>query len=371
MLIFRIIRRQRTCSKISQRLDVNIGARLRHSLYWLLLLSGLHALAMVVFETMEWEEALWLTVTTLTTVGYGDVSAATPLGRVATTLLLYVAGITLLAQLASNYIDYRLKRKESMIKGHWNWNMKDHLLIINSPNNNPSVYFERLTRHLRDTKEFHDTPVQILTDAFPDGLPESLRELAVVHYHGESADPQALKAVTPDTAKAIIILAPDEYGRVSDSITLDVLAQLKELCQDGLPYIVAECVHEDSRRRTELAGASTALRPIRAYPEMLVRSLVAPGAEKILENLFTHHDDHAMRYPVQLEGAVWADITCQLMLAGMGTLMAYVAEDGKIVTHPAHDHRFNASALILMVREEFIPTARDIEACIRRDCGKQ
>ena len=97
---------------------------------------------------------------------------------------------------------------------------------------------------------------------------------------------------------------------------------------------------------------------------MLVRSLVAPGAEKILENLFTHHDDHAMRYSVSLEDAVWSDVTCRLMVDGMGTLMAYVGEDGEIVCHPAHDHRFNATALILMVREEFVPSTADIKACL-------
>lgn len=242
--------------------------------------------------------------------------------------------------------------------------MNDHVLIINSPNTNAAVYFERLVSQLRATRELHDTPVQLLTRAFPDGLPERLREMGVVHHHGEPSDPQALAAVTPAGARAIIVLASDEYGRVSDSITLDVLTQLRELCWETLPYTVAECVHEDSRRRIELAGASTTLRPIRAYPEMLVRSLVAPGAEKILENLFTHHDDHAMRYAVALEGAVWSDVTCRLMAAGMGTLMAYLGKDGQIVCHPAHDHRFSADALILMVREEFVPSTRDIERCL-------
>lgn len=367
MLLLRVLRRRQSCNRLTQRLDINMRSRLRRAFYWLLGLSGLHTVAMVAFEAMGWGDALWLTLTTLTTVGYGDLSAATPVGRAATVALLYVAGITLLAQLASDYIDYRLKRKESMIKGRWRWQMKDHVLIINSPNNNAAVYFERLVMQLRATGQLGDTPVQILTDAFPEGLPENLREMAVVHHHGEPSDPHALEIVTPAQARAIIVLARDEYSRVSDSITLDVLTQLRGLCQGALPYTVAECVHEDNRHRAEQAGASTTLRPIRAYPEMLVRSLVAPGAEKILENLFTHHDDHAMRYPVKLENAVWADMTCRLMAAGMGTLMAYVTEDGQVNCHPAHDHRFNASALILMVREEFVPNTQDIERCVYPD----
>ncbi|WP_192036066.1 potassium channel family protein [Halomonas sp. YLGW01] len=364
MRLIHRLRRRSTCRQLVQHLNIDMRARLRRAFLWLVVLTGLHTLAMVVFEGLTGGDALWLTLTTLTTVGYGDVSAATPLGRAATVGLLYVAGITLLAQLASDYIDYRLKRKESMINGRWRWQMNDHVLIINSPASNAGVYFERLVSQLRATRELHDTPVQLLTEAFPEGLPDSLREQGVVHHHGEPSDPRSLAAVTPQDARAIIVLASDEYSRVSDSITLDVLTQLRDLCGDALPYTVAECVHEDSRRRLALAGASTTLRPIRAYPEMLVRSLVAPGAEKILENLFTHHDDHAMRYPVAVEDAVWSDVTCRLMAAGMGTLMAYVGDDGEIVCHPAHDHRFSATALILMVREEFVPSRAEIETCL-------
>lgn len=343
-----------------------MSSRLRRALFWLLLLFVLHALAMMTFEGLGVSDALWLTLTTVTTVGYGDLSAATPMGRIATTVLLYVAGITMMAQLASDYIDYRLKRKEDMISGRWRWHMQDHVLIINSPSRNPGVYFNRLLAQLRATRDFIDVPVQILTDAFPEGLPVSLREQGVVHHHGESTESQALQAVTPKHARAIIVLAHDEDSRISDSVMLDVLMQLKSLCGESQPYTVAECVETSNRSRAESLGASTTIRPIRAYPEMLVRSLVARGSEKVLENLFTFDDDHHMRYPVNLKDAHWADVACRLLAGGMGTLMAYVTGDEEVVCHPAHDHRFDARALIVMVREESIPDADDIARCIEQ-----
>ncbi|BES70506.1 hypothetical protein RE428_15240 [Marinobacter nanhaiticus D15-8W] len=364
-MFFLLRKRRQSYARITRKLDINMRARLTRALLWLLGLSGAHVAVMLAFEGLGFGDAVWLTLTTLTTVGYGDFSASTVVGRFATTFLLYFAGITLLAQLASDYIDYRLKQKEYMIKGLWRWRMKDHVLIINSPLNNPAVYFQRLVSQFRATKAFADTPILVLTDAFPDGLPSRLREMGVVHYHGESTDRGAVEAVSPEHARAIIVLSRDEHSRISDSVTLDVLLQIRNRCGDRMPYTVAECVDEDNRQRTEAAGANTTLRPIRAYPEILVRSLVAPGAEKILENLFTHHDDHAMRFDVTVKDTVWADAACKLIKAGHGTLMAYVTDNGEVECHPAPDHRFDASALILMVREEAIPTEQDLKHCLQ------
>lgn len=363
MMPLRYLLRRKNYKQVTRRLDLNMRARLRQSLWWLAGLSCLHVIAMVMFEGLAPDDALWLTATTLTTVGYGDLSAATPAGRTATFLLLYIAGITLLAQLASDYIDYRLQRKEYMIKGRWRWNMKDHILIINSPGTNPALYFERLVEQIRLSRDFSDCPILVLTERFPDGLPNHLRERGVVHYHGECCDQDSLAAVSPDQARAIIVLARDEQSRLSDSVTLDVILQLKEYCQ-SLPYTVVECVREDNRERVRHLGANATLRPIRDYPEIMVRALVAPGTEKILENLFSHHDDHAMRYNVTVENARWADVSCQLIQAGIGTLLAYVCPDGHVECHPAPDHHFNASALILMVREENAPSTDLIRECL-------
>ncbi|MDN5939886.1 MAG: ion channel, partial [Salinisphaera sp.] len=323
--------------------------RLSFALYWLLALAALHIMAMMIFEGMGPGDALWLTMTTLLTVGYGDLSAASFWGRAATIVLLYLVGITLLAKLAGDYIDFRLQRKQEMIQGRWRWQMQDHVLIINSPDHNPVVYFQRLVRQLHATEEFAQAPVQILTDDFPDGLPASLRELGVVHYHGETSDQACLQAATPERARAILLLANDEYSRVSDSVTVDVLLQLQSLYGDALPRTVAELVHEENRSRALQAGADATLRPVRGYPEILVQALIAPGVEQVLENLFTVDEDHTRRYAVRVDNALWSDAVCRVMQAGLGTLMAYVTEDEKVVCLPPHDHRFSAKALLVVV----------------------
>ena len=45
----------------------------------------------------------------------------------------------------------------------------------------------------------------------------------------------------------------------------------------------------------EKIGADVVIRPVRAYQELLVRSLVANGTEKELENLSINEGDHMIR----------------------------------------------------------------------------
>lgn len=364
MFTLRKLLRASPYRRFSRYLDIDVKSRVQRTLLVLLGLIMLHTLAMMAFESMSVSEAVWLTMTTLATVGYGDLSASTPAGQAATVALLYLVGITLLAQLASDYIDYRLQRKSKMIRGQWRWKMQDHIVIVNAPRANAETYFLRLVDQIRKSREYHDCSVEILTRDFPDGLPESLQQMGVVHYHGYPDDDDSLEAVWVKRARAVLILARDEYRRSSDSLTLDVVHRVQDQVDTPGPRVIAESVLDGNRQRLITYGADTTMRPVRSYPEMLVQALVAPGAERVLENLFTHHDDHTVRYPVTLANRRWADIVCALVNANLGTALAYIAPDNEVVCHPAADHCFDAQGLILMVREGAVPETARIQAAL-------
>src|SRR5690554_7019081 len=46
-------------------------------------------------EPLSFFEAVWLTMTTLVTVGYGDYAPVTAIGRISTVALMFIAAITL------------------------------------------------------------------------------------------------------------------------------------------------------------------------------------------------------------------------------------------------------------------------------------
>ncbi len=324
----------------------------------------MHVVAMYYFENLSIADAIWMTLTTVTTVGYGDISAQTEIGRLSTVIFLYFGGIFILAKIAGDYFDYRLERRGRMLKGQWRWKMQDHILIINTPSHNAVQYFERLVAQFRAHEDFAETPIQLLTPAYPDGLHPTLQKLGIIHYSGLATTPGSLDAVNASEASQIVILAADETDSISDSMTFDVLHRLRE--KNATSNITVECVDDNNRTRFYKAGANSVIRPIRAYPELIVRSIVAPGCELVLENLFTHGGNHTRRYNVTIKNIQWAKIVCALINRNLGTALAYLDEKGQVITDPDPIDNISASGIILLIREQHIPDDNEIIDAVKQ-----
>jgi voltage-gated potassium channel len=337
--------------------------RLFSLLLILLSLIILHTLAIMSLESMRLWDAFWLTLTTITTVGYGDLSASSFWGQVATVAFLYVPGIALLGQFLGEYVDYRFTRREHMLQGLWRWEMKDHILILNTPMHNGDLYLERLVRQISTTPELSELPIQILTPVYPDGLPPALQAMGVVHYSGTPTNSANLARVNAAEAKYIFIISHNADSINPDSQTIDILEHLNSIPLKA--YVIAECVDDENRKRFTRLAADTAIRPVRAYPELVVRSMVAPGTEIVMEDMFTYHGAHQSRFDVSVQGVFWKDVVCAIMEAGLGTAIAYVSPNGDIHVSPRAMERIDASALIMMVRQEDEPSAAAVQNCLR------
>jgi len=342
----------------------SIRGRVVRLLMMLISIIIVHSIAMILFEGLALSDALWLTMTTVTTVGYGDISAVTPLGRISTMVMLYVIGISLLAQVAGEFVEYRIERRTRMIIGRWRWRqMKNHILIINVPNADSERYLGRLVKQIRFTPGLVATAIQLLTPDYPEGLPNTLKEAGVVHRSASPEMPKELAACNASQAAFIIILAADGLDARSDAMTLDILLQLKDLGVDAKTKILAEAVLDENRERFIRFGADSVLRPVRAYPEILVRALVDPGSEVILEDLFTYGGV----YPKRVEGDIhglWGDIAKSLISANLGVPLGYISPSGHVVSSPDVTHEVKASALLLMVTPDHNVTSEQVIAAL-------
>ncbi len=364
------LRRRRRCRGPLPGLGAARRSLLRLVL-WLAAISVAHVAAMSAFEGLSVGDALWLTATTMTTVGYGDLSAATAEGRWATALLLYGGGIFVLGKGAADYFEYRADRRALRERGRWRWRMKDHLVIANAPNGGAETYFRLLLTQLRETEWGRDRDIVLVSECWPQGLPAEIAALGVRHVHGLPYNEERLKDAAVDEAAAVVLLAADEKDPASDALAFDLLHRIRGIESSAFTAapVLVECVDDRNRDRLR-PWAQTVMRPMRGYPGMLVRALNAPGSEQILENLFTHRGDECLRYDVDIEDVQWREAVCSFMRAGFGTLLGYVPAGGEdVVVNAAPEQRVDADALFLLAKEGDEPglgQVRELVASLER-----
>jgi len=355
-------KKTRKFNKFTRHTSNNFKVYFLKLLLFLVLLLALHTIAMMGFEKMSFADSLWLSLTSITTVGYGDFSAATFAGRLSTTIFMYTFGISLLGILVAEYIEFRLNKLELKFSGRWRWtNMNDHILIINTPNHDTERYLIKLITEIRATPDLGELPIQILTRKYQDKLPKSIAKLGVVHYTGISEDTDNLIAVNTDTAKYIIVLANESSDPISDAHTYDVLSRIKEIGSKAL--ILAESTTDKNRPRMRDMGASVIVRPVRAYPELLIRAMIAPGTEEVLENMFQHNNDHMARFDVSFNDRKWIDIVNSFMTNNAGLPIAYIAENG-VNVNPLPDTTCSGTGLITLVKDSQKITNELVRQCL-------
>lgn len=90
-----------------------------------------------------------------------------------------------------------------------------------------------------------------------------------------------------------------------------VMASLSLMSAMGCPaYKVAECHKESNKGFMCHNGADAVLRPVRSYPELLVRAAAEPGTEKVFEALFDTKGESVHRVKNQMDyPATWSTLT--------------------------------------------------------------
>jgi len=315
----------------------------------------LHGFAMMQFEGMPFADGLWLTMTTITTVGYGDLSASSWPGRLTTVLLIYLGGIFIVGKFVGDFFDYRLSRRTAIKTGKWDFSdMEDHIIVIGTEYDYEN-YFTRLIEEFRREEATQDREIVLLSSSFKDGLPLPLENLMVNYVQGAGGDPDALQRAGIGRAKIVAVLAWNENERRSDGKTFDIIHRIREINADA--QIIAECVDDTNRIRLIEAGASVVIRPIRSYPEMTVGALLNPGSSEILENLFTGEGEKIVCVSDKQE-EVWQDVVIRYVSNGEGIPIAYRAKkSGKIVTVPAPDQLIAADQIFVLTRESLTGAA--------------
>jgi voltage-gated potassium channel len=295
-------------------------------------------------------DAIWWTIVTLTTVGYGDTVPTTPLGKlVAMTLML--SGVILMAVFAGvmtqTMVGYLLDVREERVRMSSTVN---HIIICGW-NGRGCLVVEEL-KHLAPDDEI----IVFANLEDPLNVPEG-----TTYLRGNPTKESEWEKVRLSMARNVIVLAPSSQGNTTaDGYTALVVYTIRSFenklgpkgVERSVPlYVVAELLDPENYDHIRVAGANEVVHTAQIGSNMMAHSSVKPGMGSVVTELLSWWGQGIDLEPVpdDVEEGTSFGVLAQKMRAELRYLVVGVMNpDGHITLNP-HDNRKVTKAHKLVV----------------------
>ena len=175
-------------------------------------------------ELTPWD-SVWLSFTTITTVGYGDYSATTVGGRIATMVLLYLVGLACFPYVITQIVDIAVEGQNNRRYGLIDCRdlVDNHIVIVNFPS---ELRVAAIIDQLASDPVTSDRSVVILADSI-DETP--FNDPNVYFVRGSPLQDESLYRANVACAYASVILTPGNDEHAADAITSSIVSLIETL----------------------------------------------------------------------------------------------------------------------------------------------
>jgi voltage-gated potassium channel len=226
------------------------GEPLRHLLYTGAVLGVVIAMGTVGYVLIEgWSafDALYMTVTTVTTVGFHEVNPLSPAGR-AFTIVLILTGVGTLFYVVGNFARFALEGELQSVVGKYRSGgkvktLREHYIVCG---------YGRMGKHI--CKELGAKPVSVvIVDKSPDVIAAAQRD-GFIAVEGDATQDHILLQAGIERAKGLVAVVN------TDAENLYIVLTARGLNKNL--YIVARAGEEGSEQKLMRAGATAYPLPI-------------------------------------------------------------------------------------------------------------
>jgi voltage-gated potassium channel len=229
-------------------------------------------------------DSLWLSIVTMTTVGYGDLSPKSVPGRIFAMLVTMVGGIGVMAYMVSFLATKLIEREMKVMSGQKDIAFEGHIIIINCPNEEK---VHAIIDELRIDNKSSDVPIVLISDDFA-ACPDQLMKRKNFYFvRGNPLLTRILERANAPQASQAVLLAKDPKNTHSDGLTTQVALALEAMHRTSgrKLFIVAEAVSRDSVEPLRTAGADDVVCLETIVPPVLVQAILDPGTPGVIADL--------------------------------------------------------------------------------------
>ncbi|MBW2063643.1 MAG: potassium channel protein [Deltaproteobacteria bacterium] len=236
-----------------------------------ILLSG--TLSYMIMEGWGFLDSLYMTVITITTVGFREVGPLSPGGEIFTIIIIF-SGMGIIAYIlgvfAQAMIDLQLRtiigrRKLGLILKA----MKDHYIICG---------FGRIGRIICRELRAHNVPFVVIEND-PDAI-QSLENEGFTYIHGDATSEDVLMRAGIERAKGLVSVV------ASDADNLFITMSARGL--NPKLFILARADEEQTEKKLLRAGANRVVMPYLLGGQKMAHTILKPAVSDFLE--FTVHN---------------------------------------------------------------------------------
>ncbi|MEM7153639.1 MAG: potassium channel protein [Myxococcota bacterium] len=223
-----------------------------------------------------WADAVWWSIVTMTTVGYGDFFPTTPGGRYIIGFPTMLFGISILGYLLSTLATFLIEERSKELKGMSESKRSDHILLIHYPG---LARVQGVLTELRTDEKTAGCPV-VIVDAYLDELPKALAAQGVEFVKGDASKESTLDRAHFHEARFAIILSQDPNDPGSDNANLAAALTLEHL-HPGI-FTVSECIDPERIELLYKAGCDAVVCLTALATNLVVHELLDPGVQKVI-----------------------------------------------------------------------------------------
>lgn len=229
-------------------------------------------------------DAIWWTMTTIVTVGYGDISPVSNAGRIFTMLLLYTIGIggmgLIIGKIFESFSLYRKLKEE----GKLNFSGKDHYILIGSSR-------EKMQNVLEEILSAEKKAFIVIMD----NADKSPIEHERVHFiSGDPADERILLKANILESKSVSIFTDEriEHSEYADGKTLLIASRVEYISrryQKNI-YTIVEIMKEHNIVLFEYANVDEFILAKESVSRLMAQAAIFPGSSRLFKQLLSNTD---------------------------------------------------------------------------------